>query len=74
MALAAARQAQRVAMYEQVWSSHRQGWTLDVIPQHVGLSRRIVQRYLQSPTLTRVFRANMGWWRCMSDACARPKG
>jgi transposase len=50
MALAAARRAQRVATYEQVWTCHRQGWTLDAIAQHVGLSRRTVQRYLQSPT------------------------
>jgi len=49
-ALAAARRAQRVALYEQVWSSHRQGWTLDAIAAQVGLSRRTVQRYLQSPT------------------------
>jgi transposase len=49
-ALAAARRAQRVASYEQVWMSHRQGWTLDAIAEQVGLSRRTVQRYLQSPT------------------------
>jgi transposase len=50
MTLAAARRAQRVATYEQVWTSHRQGWTLDAIAEQVGLSRRTVQRYLQSPT------------------------
>jgi transposase len=50
VALAAARRAQRVATYEQVWTSHRQGWTLDAIAQQVGLSRRTVRRYLQSPT------------------------
>jgi transposase len=50
VALAAARRAQRVATYEQVWASHRQGWTLDAIAQQVGLSRRTVHRYLQSPT------------------------
>jgi transposase len=49
-ALAAARRAQRVAHYEQVWTYHRQGWTLDAIAHQVGLSRRTVQRYLQSPT------------------------
>jgi transposase len=49
-ALAAARRAQRVATYEQVWTSHRQGWTLDAIADQVGLSRRTVRRYLQSPT------------------------
>jgi transposase len=50
VALAAARRAQRVATYKQVWTSHRQGWTLDAIAEQVGLSRRTVQRYLQSPT------------------------
>jgi transposase len=49
-ALAAARRAQRVTAYEQVWSYHQQGWTLDAIAQQVGLSRRTVQRYLQHPT------------------------
>jgi transposase len=49
-ALAATRRAQRVAQYEQVWMYHRQGWTLDAIAHQVGLSRRTVQRYLQSPT------------------------
>jgi transposase len=49
-ALAAARRAQRVAHDEQVWTYHRQGWTLDAIADQVGLSRRTVQRYLQSPT------------------------
>jgi transposase len=48
-ALAAARRAQRLAQYEQVWTYHRQGWTLDAIAEQVGLSRRTVQRYLQSP-------------------------
>jgi transposase len=50
MALAAARRAPRVATYEQVWTYHRQGWTLEAIAPHVGLSRRPVQRYRQSPT------------------------
>jgi transposase len=50
MALAAARRAQRVACYQQVWMYHRQGWTLDAMAHQVGLSRRTVQRYLQSPT------------------------
>jgi transposase len=48
--LAAARRAQRVACYQQVWMYHRQDWTLDTIADQVGLSRRTVQRYLQSPT------------------------
>jgi transposase len=48
--LAAARRAQRVACHPQGWTYHRQGWTLDAIADHVGVSRRTVQRYLQSPT------------------------
>ena len=50
VALAAARWAQRVAIYQQVWTFQRQGWRLEAIAQQVGLSRRTVQRYLQSPT------------------------
>jgi transposase len=49
-ALAAARRAQRVAPYEPGWTYHRPGWTLDTLAHQVGLSRRIVQRSLQSPT------------------------
>jgi transposase len=49
-ALAAARRAQRLAIYQQVWTYHRQSWTLDAMASQVGLSRRTVQRYLQSPT------------------------
>jgi transposase len=50
LALAAVRRTQRVATDERVWTYHRQGWTLDAIAHQVGLSRRTVQRYLQSPT------------------------
>jgi transposase len=50
MALAATRRPQRVACYQQVWAYHRQGSTLDAMAHQVGLSRRPVQRYLQSPT------------------------
>jgi transposase len=34
----------------QRWAHHQQGWTLDAIAARVGISRRTVQRYLQSPT------------------------
>jgi transposase len=50
VALAASRRAQRVACYQQVWTDHRLGWTLDAMAHQVGLRRRTVQRYLQSPT------------------------
>lgn len=48
--LARQRHTRRWAHYHQVWMYHQQGWTLDAIAQQVGLSRRTVQRYLQSPT------------------------
>ena len=48
--LARQRRTQRWAHYHQVWRYHQQGWTLDAIAHQVGLSRRTVQRYLQSPT------------------------
>ncbi len=48
--LARQRRTQRWAHYHQVWTYHQQGWTLDAIAQQVGLSRRTVQCYLQSPT------------------------
>ena len=47
--LARQRRTRRWAQYHQVWTYHRQGWTLDAIADQVGLSRRTVQRYLQSP-------------------------
>jgi transposase len=48
--LARQRRTRRWAQYHQVWTYHQQGWTLDAIAAQVGLSRRTVQRYLQSPT------------------------
>jgi transposase len=48
--LARQRRTRRWAHYHQVWRYHQQGWTLDATAQQVGLSRRTVQRYLQSPT------------------------
>jgi transposase len=49
VALAATRRAHRLAIYQPVWTYHRQGWTLDAMASQVGLSRRTVQRYLQRP-------------------------
>jgi transposase len=48
--LARQRRTRRWAHDHQVWTYQQQGWTLDAIAQQVGLSRRTVQRYLQSPT------------------------
>lgn len=47
---AAQRQARRQALHTQVWTLHRQGWTAPAIAQHVGLSRRTVQRDLRTTT------------------------
>jgi transposase len=48
--LARQRRTRRWAYYQQVWACHQQGWTLDAIAARIGISRRTVQRYLQSPT------------------------
>jgi transposase len=48
--LARQRRTRRWAHYQQVWTCHQQGWTRDAIAARVGISRRTVQRYLQSPT------------------------
>jgi transposase len=48
--LARQRRTRRWAHYHQVWRYHQQGWTLDAIAHQVRLSRRTVQRYLQSQT------------------------
>ena len=48
--LARQRRTQRWAHYQQVWTYQQQGWTLDAIAARIGISRRTVQRYLQSPT------------------------
>jgi transposase len=48
--LAHQRRTQRWAHYQQVWTYHQPGWTLEAIAERVGISRRTVQRYLQSST------------------------
>jgi hypothetical protein len=45
------RRTRRWADSHPVWKPYQQGWTLDAIAPQVGLSRRTVQRSLQSPTL-----------------------
>lgn len=47
---AAQRRARRLAIYEQVWSLQRQGWSPRLIAQHLGIGRMTVVRYLQAPT------------------------
>jgi hypothetical protein len=51
--LARQRRTRRWAHYDQVWTSHQQGWTLDAIAPQVGLSRRTVQRDSSEPDLAR---------------------
>jgi hypothetical protein len=31
-------------------------------------------RISSGPSVAKAFGANMAWWPCISDACARPKG
>jgi transposase len=47
---AAQRAAYRQALYDQVWTLHRQGWTVAAIASQVGRSRRTIERYLRLPT------------------------
>ena len=47
---AAQRQSRRQLVHEQVWTLHRQGWTVRAIAAHLGLSARTVQRDLGTAT------------------------
>lgn len=47
---AAQRAATRQARYNEVWTLHRQGWTVVAIATQVGRSPRTIERYLQMPT------------------------
>ena len=49
-ARAAQRAARRQAVYEEVWTLHRQGWSTVAIAAQVGRSCRTIERYLQTPT------------------------
>jgi transposase len=49
-ARAAQRAARRQAVYDEVWTLHRQGWSVRAIAGQVGRSRRTIERYLQTPT------------------------
>lgn len=44
------RRAQRVAIYEQVWTCHRQGMAGHAIARHLGIGKSTVFRYLRTPT------------------------
>jgi transposase len=41
--------ARRQAVYEEVWTLHRQGWSTVAIAAQVGRSCRTIARYLQTP-------------------------
>jgi transposase len=47
---ASQRAARRQALYEQVWTLHRQGWTVAAIAAQVDRGRRTIERYLRLPT------------------------
>src|SRR5712691_3853774 len=47
---AAQRAAHRQAIYDEVWTLHRQGWTVAAIAAQVGRSCRTIARYLRLPT------------------------
>ncbi len=47
---AAQRAARRQALYNDVWTLHRAGWTVPAIAGKVGLGQRTIFRYLHTPT------------------------
>ena len=49
-ARAAQRAARRQAVYDEVWTLHRQGWSVRAIAGQVGRSSRTIERYLRTPT------------------------
>jgi len=44
------KRARRLAIYEQVWALHRQGWSQRGIAVHMGCARQTVSRYLSAST------------------------
>ena len=44
---AAKRRDRRLALYQQIWALHREGWPKVHIARHLGLGYRIVSRYLR---------------------------
>jgi transposase len=48
--LAHQRRAQRLALYQQIWTLHRQGWPGHVIATQLGIGKNTVFRYLRTPT------------------------
>ena len=59
--LATQRRARRLALYEQVWALHRQGWSGEAIARQLGMGRTTVFRDLHAPTFPeRTGRADRG--------------
>lgn len=48
--LAQQRRTRRLAIYQQVWELHRQGWSGQAIARRLGIGHGTVFRYLSSPT------------------------
>jgi len=49
--LAHQRQARRLALHQQIWALHHQGWPGWAIAQQLGVGKNTVFRYLRTPTL-----------------------
>jgi transposase len=47
----AQRRARRVALHQQVWALHNQGWPGHAIATHLGIGKNTVFRYLRTTTL-----------------------
>jgi transposase len=48
--LAHQRRAQRLALYQQIWALHRQGWPGQAIAAQLGIGKNTVFRSLRTPT------------------------
>ena len=49
--LAHQRQARRLALHQQIWAFHQQGWPRWAIAQQLGIGKNTVLRYLRMETL-----------------------
>jgi len=49
--LAQPRQARRLALHQQIWAFHQQGWPGWAIAQQLGIGKNTVFRYLRTETL-----------------------
>ena len=66
---AAHRRTQRLALYEQIWALHRQGYAGKAIARQLGIGKSTVFRYLRTPTFPeRKQRSNRGWRRTQTGS------